>query len=56
LRQIRATVAKEIFNSPASNRADQCVTPRCGGGRPSSASVATTTSISSISGGLPLRG
>lgn len=55
LRQIRATEAKEMFNSAASNRADQRVTPRCAGGRPSWARVATTTSISSISGGRPLR-
>ena len=49
-------VANEIPSSAASNRADQCVTPRCSGGRPPSANVATTTSISSISGGRPLRG
>jgi hypothetical protein len=56
LRQIRATVAKEIFSSAASSRADQCVTPSRAGGRPASARVATTTSISSISTGRPLRG
>ncbi len=56
LRQIRATVANEIFSWSASSRADQCVTPSCAGRRPWSASVATTTSISSISGGCPLRG
>ena len=56
LRQIRATVANPIFSSAASNRAGQCVTPRCSGGRPSSASVATTTAISSTSDGRPLRG
>jgi hypothetical protein len=55
-RQIRATVAKEIPNSAPSSRADQCVTPSRAGGRPFSARVATTTSISSIVGGRPLRG
>jgi hypothetical protein len=55
-RQIRATPAKEITNSPAKNRADQCVVPSRASGRPPSASVATTTSASSISGGRPLRG
>ena len=56
LRQIRATEANEIPSSAPNNRADQCVIPNRAGGRPSSASVATTTSISSISGGRPLRG
>jgi len=56
LRQIRATLAKEIPSSAPSSRADQCVTPRRCGGRPSSASVATTTSTSSMVGGRPLRG
>lgn len=56
LRQIRATLAKEIPSSRPSSRADQCVTPRCSGGTPPSASVLTTTSISSIRAGRPDRG
>jgi hypothetical protein len=56
LRQVRATEAKQTPNAAASSRADQCVTPSRAGGRPSSARVATTTPISSISGGRPLRG
>ena len=56
LRQIRATLAKEIPSSAARNRADQCVSPSRDGGLPSLAGVATTTSISSISAGPPDRG
>jgi hypothetical protein len=51
LRQIRATEANEIPSWTPSNRTDQWATPRCPRGRPSSVNVATTTSISSISGG-----
>jgi len=51
-RQIRATEANEIPSSLANSRADQCVTPRPPGG---AASVATTTSRSSIADGRPER-
>jgi hypothetical protein len=56
LRQIRATDANEMPSSAPRNRADQCVIPSRSGGRPSLASVATTTSISSITAGRPERG
>jgi hypothetical protein len=56
LRQIRATLANDIPSSAARNRADQCVIPSLSGGLPSPASVAATTSISSISAGRPQRG
>jgi hypothetical protein len=45
LRQILATEANEMPSSAASTHADQCVIPSRCGGRPSLASVATTTSI-----------
>ena len=55
LRQILATVAKEMPSSAARNRDDQCVIPasRCGG-LPLLTRVAATTSISSTSASLPL--
>ncbi len=52
-RQIRATVANDIPSSAPSRRADQCVTPRCGGG---AASVAANTASSSWVAGRPERG
>ena len=55
-RQTRATLANEMPSSAASSRADHCAAPSRGGGLPSLASVATTTSASSIRGGRPERG
>ena len=50
------TDANEMPSSAARNRADQCVIPSRSGVRPSLASVATTTSISSITAGRLERG
>ena len=53
LRQIRATVAKEIPSSAPSSRDDQCVTPSAAGG---AARVAASTATSSCVAGRPDRG
>ena len=56
LRQIRATEANEIPSSRGQQPGRPVRHPQTGRRAAPSASVATTTSISSISGGRPLRG